>query len=155
MPNESKEFMIEDAKLAFRNFSGNETDYNRAGDRNFLVILPEDVAVEMLKDGWNVKRFKDDEEGNPGDPYIQVSLKFNKFPPKVVMITSVGRTILNEDTIGSLDWADVLNVDLIARGYEWSVREKSGTKAYLKSLYITINEDPLERKYALLEQQEG
>jgi len=50
-----------------------------------------------------------------------------------------------------LDWADIKTADLIARGYDWNVGGKSGTKAYLQSLFVTIEEDALERKYSIHE----
>jgi hypothetical protein len=48
-----------------------------------------------------------------------------------------------------LDWADIRTCDLIARAYEWTVNGKTGVKAYLQSMFITIEEDALERKYAI------
>ena len=67
------------------------------------------------------------------------------------MITSRGRTNLDEGQVETLDWVDILNVDLIVRPYEWTVNGKSGVKAYLQSIYVTIEEDPLEIKYGELE----
>lgn len=147
MAEEAKTFMVEDAQLIFRNFSGKEGQYNRAGDRNFAVILDTKTASIMEKDGWNVKYLEPREEGDPPTPYISVTVSFKNRPPRVVMITSSGRTNLNEDSISVLDWADVQTADLIARAYEWEVNGKTGIKAYLQSLFITIEEDELERKY--------
>ncbi len=147
--DDAKTFMVEDARLVFRNFSGKEGQYNREGDRNFSVILDPKVAKEMLNDGWNVKYLASREEGEPDTPYVQVAANFKYRPPRVVMITSTGRTNLSEETVDVLDWADIRNVDLIARAYEWVVNGKSGIKAYLQSMFVTIEEDALERKYAM------
>jgi hypothetical protein len=146
---DQKTFMIEDALLIFRNFSGREDMYNKEGDRNFAVVLDSDVAEQMLKDGWNVKYLEAREEGDADTPYISVAVNFKNRPPNVVMLTSGGRTHLDESSVEVLDWAEISNADLIARGYEWTVNGKSGVKAYLKSLFVTIEEDELERKYAV------
>jgi hypothetical protein len=153
MADEAKTFMVEDARLVFRNFSGKEGQYNREGDRNFSVILDDETANLMLKDGWNVKYLASREEGEEDTPYIQVAVNFNNRPPRVVMITSTARTHLNEESVSVLDWADIKTCDLIARAYDWTVNGKSGTKAYLQSMFVTIEEDALERKYAVHEEE--
>lgn len=147
--DDAKTFMVEDARLVFRNFSGKEGQYNREGDRNFSVILDEKVAKLMLKDGWNVKYLASREDGEPDTPYIQIAVNFRNRPPRVVMITSTSRTNLTEDSVDVLDWANIQTADLIARAYDWVVGDKHGTKAYLQSLFVTIEEDALERKYAI------
>lgn len=149
MSGDAKTFMVEDARIIFRNFSGKEGPFNSEGDRNFCVVLEPDVAEQMIKDGWNVKFLSSREDGEPDTPYIQVRVNFKQRPPRVVMITSTSRTSLTEDSVETLDWADIQNADLICRGYEWSVNGKSGVKAYLQSLFVTIEEDALERKYGI------
>lgn len=147
--NDAKTFKVEDARLVFRNFSGKEGQYNREGDRNFSVILDQETADVMLRDGWNVKYLASRDEGEEDTPYIQVSVNFRNRPPRVVMITSSGRTNLDESSVDVLDWAEVKTADLICRGYDWVVGDKHGTKAYLQTLFITIEEDDLERKYGV------
>jgi len=146
--SEQKTFMVENAQLVFRNFSGKEGQYNRKGDRNFSVILDHDSAQKMLADGWNVRYLEGRDEGEPPTPYIQVSVGYKTKPPKIVMITSTSRTVISEEDVEVLDWAEIGNADLIARAYNWEVNGKTGIKAYLQSLYITIQEDALERKYS-------
>ena len=143
--------VMENVRIVFRNFAGKEGQYNREGDRNFAVLLDEDTAEAMNNDGWNVKWLKAREEGEPEQPYLAVSVNFRGRPPKIVMITSRGRTTLGEDEVELLDWADIQTVDLILNPYEWAVTGKSGIKAYLKSMFVTIAEDELERKYAEVE----
>jgi hypothetical protein len=146
--SDPKTFMVEDAQLLFRNFSGKESQYNRAGDRNFAVVLDPDSAARMLADGWNVKLLDARDEGDAPKAYIQVSVGYKTKPPRVVMISSTGRTVLDENEVDLLDWVEIENADLIARAYTWAVNGKTGIKAYLQSLYITIQEDALERKYS-------
>ena len=151
MPIENT-LLIEDARLIFRNFAGKEGKYNREGDRNFCVLLDEQHASELDADGWNIKALRAREEGDPEQPYLQVSVGFKGRPPKIVMITSKGRTTLSEEEIELLDWVDIKKVDLIVRPFNWEVSGKTGVKAYLKSFFVTIEEDELELKYADLEE---
>jgi hypothetical protein len=151
MPNESKTFMVEDAPIIFRNFKGKEGQYNREGDRNFAVVLDPIIAEQMLADGWNVRYLEPREEGDDPTPYISVAVKFDVRPPRVILLTSTSRTQLDEASVEVLDWADIRTADLIARGYDWDVNGKSGTKAYLQSLFVTIEEDALELKYSINE----
>lgn len=144
--------LIEDARIIFRNFAGKEGKYNREGDRNFCVLLDPELAETMREDGWNVKALKAREEGETDQPYIQVSIGYKIRPPKVVMVTSRGRTILSEDEIEVLDWVDIRQVDLIVNPYHWNVKGTTGISAYVKSLYITIEEDALDLKYAELDE---
>jgi hypothetical protein len=154
MADQAKTFMVEDARIIFRNFSGKEGQYNREGDRNFAVVLPLDVADKMSADGWNVRMLDAREEGDDPTPYISVAVNFDNRPPRVVLLTSSTRTQLDEGSVEVLDWSDIKTADLIARGYEWSVNGKTGVKAYLQSLFVTIEEDFLERKYSFYENQQ-
>lgn len=146
---EAKTFTIEGAQIIFRNFSGKTSPFNTDGDRDFCVVLEPEHAKFLAEEGWNVKVLQKREEGDPEVPYINVRVNFANFPPRIVMLTDTSRTALTEQSVGTLDWADIKNVDLKCRGHEWDVNGKQGIKAYLKSLFITIEEDELERKYGI------
>lgn len=151
MPANDNTVLMEGVRIVFRNFVGKEGQYNREGDRNFAVLLDDTVANAMAEDGWNVKWLKpreDAEEDALPQAYLAVSVNYKGRPPTIVMITDRGRTHLDESSVELLDWADIKNVDLIVRPYEWNVNGKTGIKAYLQSMYVTIEEDPLAVKYA-------
>lgn len=148
------QLMIENAQIIFRNFTGKEGMYNAEGDRNFCILLESDLAEQLSQAGWNVKTLRPREEDDEPQPYIQASVKYRGRtgntvrPPSLTMITSKGRTALSEDECEILDWVDIANVDLIVRPFQWAVNGKTGIKAYLKSIYVTILEDELQLKYA-------
>lgn len=147
MSNRLKNVSIENARICFRNFSGKAGTFNAEGIRNFCVILDDRLADQMKEDGWNVKYLKPREEGETPQPYISVAVSYRNIPPKIVLVTSHGKSVLSEDTVGTLDWAEIENVDLIFSPYPWEMNGRSGIKAYLKTMYVTISEDEFESKY--------
>ena len=46
---------VEGARIIFRNFSGNPTEYNAKGNRVFGLLLDEDLTEQLVEDGWHVK----------------------------------------------------------------------------------------------------
>lgn len=145
-----KNLTLEDARVVFRNFSGKATKFNNAGNRNFCVVIEdEEQAARLIEEGWNVKQFRsrDDDDGEP-QHYIQVAVEFDYYPPSVYLLCGDKRTTLDEDTIDILDREEFRTADMILRPYCWYVGDKSGIKAYLKTMYVTVDEDDLAKKYA-------
>jgi hypothetical protein len=151
MPVKSN-IVIEDAHIGFRNFAGKASQYNPAGKRNFCVFLETELAKVLEEDGWNIRWLVPKNEDDDPQPYLQVAVSYQNIPPKIVMITSHGKTVLDEDSVELLDFAEIKEIDLIINPYNWTLQEgtkneKSGTKAYVKAMYVTIVEDAFEAKY--------
>ena len=152
MARKEDRVVLEGVGLIFRNFTGKEAKFNSKGKRNFGVKLDTPLAREMERDGWNIKWLEGREEGEEPQAFLRVAVSYKVRPPRVVLVTSNGRTPLSEEQIEMLDWADILNVDMVITGYRWEVEGKIGIKAYLKSIFVKIDEDPLELKYSAVDE---
>ena len=142
---------FENVRIGFKNFRGEKSKFNREGSRNFVIFLDEPIAQELHEQGWAIKfpKVKEDidiDQLQP-QPYLPVSVTFDPFPPKIVLINGDIKTMITEETVNTLDFAEIINVDLIIRPYEWEVNGKTGIKAYLKTMYVTVNPDPFTLKY--------
>lgn len=150
MANDRKEFVVEDATIIFGNFSGKKDKFNSEGNRHFSVVLSPEQAEELTAEGWNVKVLDAREDEEPLI-FIRVFVRFDIRPPRITTITSSGRHLLDEDTVAALDSMDISKVDLMVSGYEWELNGKAGIKPYLKTMFVTVDEDILQRKYALID----
>lgn len=146
---ETKTLNIENGRIMFKNFSGKGNQFNRQGDRNFCVrIDDEEMANNLRADGWNVKQLPPREPDGEPLYYLQVKVSYAVVPPKVYMIAGKAKTLLDEESIDTLDFAEIRGADLIISPYHWEVNGKRGVKAYLKTMYVTIEQDIFASKYA-------
>lgn len=138
---------IDDARIIYRNFAGRGDKYNREGDRNFAVVIPdEDTANELTDLGWNVKIKPPREDGDAPFMFLPVKVKFNDRGPNVYLKTGDRQNRLDEESVGLLDNIDIIGVDLDIRPYDWVIQEgtpneKSGRSAYLQSIRVVQDID--------------
>lgn len=139
---------IDNAKIAFRNFSGEGSKFNREGDRNFAVIIPtEEMADQLVADGWNVKIKAPREEGDEPFMFLPVKVKFNGRGPHIYVQTGAALNQISEERVGEIDDLDISSVDLDVRPYEWDVNGKVGRTAYLRSMKVVQNIDRFAAEY--------
>lgn len=147
MPPNNQLVTVEDARIIFRNFEGREEKFNPKGRRNFGLILPIELADEMLANGWNVKYLKPREEGDVPQPWIPVRVAFGTKPPKLVQVTRRGKTMIDEDLAETLDWVDIEYADVTISPYDSVVSGKSYRTAYAHTVVLKIEENYLMDKW--------
>lgn len=139
---------IDDASIIYRNFAGVGSKFNREGDRNFAVRIPDTkLADKLVEEGWNVKIKDPKEEGDLPFMFLPVKIKFNDRGPVVYLKTGRNMVKLDEESISCLDNIDILGVDLDIRPYDWEVNGKTGRTAYLQSICVTQDVDRFAARY--------
>lgn len=140
---------IDDARIIYRNFSGVGTKFNREGDRNFSVVIPDpQVAEELARDGWNVKIKPPRDEDESPFMHLPVKVKFNDRGPNCYLISGSNQVKLDENSISCLDDIDIASVNLDVRPYDWNVNGKQGRTAYLHSIEVIQEVDRFARRFA-------
>lgn len=146
----ARNITFENARITFKNFSGKGSQYNREGDRNFCIVIDNEAMAEELKaDGWNIKQFRMTEENPNPDYYLPVAVAFrSEYPPVINIIKGKSMTQLTDETVYMIDHARIETCDICVRPYTWEVNGKTGVKAYLEEMYITLETSRLSEKYA-------
>lgn len=140
---------IDHARIIWRNFEGRGDKFNREGDRNFALIIPtEEMANQLIDEGWNVRIKDPREEGDIPFMYLPVKVKFNDRGPGIYLTSGRAKNRLDEETCGLLDHIDIMDVNLDIRPYDWEVNGKQGRSAYLQSIEVFQEVDRFAEMYA-------
>lgn len=136
------------------NFAGRVSDNNPQGHKQFCIILKdEELAAKLKEDGWNIFYTKESEKYGPSKPALPVEIRYHyeedkkSLNPKVYKCTKKNKTLLTEDLIPDLEADEIINIDLWISPSYWTVRDKSGIKAYVDTMWVTIEEDERVARY--------
>ena len=138
---------IKDAQIMWPNFSGIGKKFNAEGDRNFHVMIDLETAEEMDRLGWNIKYHDADPEREGSERWasLKVAVRFDKYPPRIIMKSGGVTTPLSAETVGILDWADKKDVNLYITASHWeNTKKETGFKAWLNRMSVTIDPDDAE-----------
>lgn len=146
---------IDDARIIHRNFEGRGDKYNREGDRNFSLVIPDkELADRLIDEGWNIKIKAPRDEDEMPFMFMPVKIKFNDRGPKVYL--NVGGKIvqLDEESVECIDNIDIRTVNLDIRPYDWEMNGKAGRTAYLQSMEVVQEIDRFAARLAEAESPE-
>lgn len=134
---------INEARILWPNFEGRGDRFNKQGDRNFHLVIPDqEIAQAMMEnknqygDGWNVK-IKQRDDGEAPFMHMLVKVKFTGRGPNVYLVSGNKKVRLNEDTIKCLDDIDILYCDMDIRPYDDKMPNGSTFRsAYLSAMCV-------------------
>lgn len=134
---------IDGARITHKNFKGMANMYNREGERNFSLVIPDaEICDALIKDvnkhgvGWNVKIRDAFEDGEPPFMYLKVKVNFNEYGPNIYLISGDRKTKLTPETVGCIDDIYIDHVDLDISPSDSVVNGKPYRTAYLRSMQV-------------------
>ena len=140
---------IDDCRIIYRNFRGEASKFNREGDRNFAVVVPDDeIKDALIGEGYNVKIKPPRDEDEAPFMYLPVKIKFNDRGPSAYLQSGRAMRRLDEESIAMLDDIDILSVSMDIRPYDWEVQGKTGRTAYLQSIKVIQEIDRFAAEFA-------
>ena len=142
--NNDKNAVLKNVDIKFRNFAGAEKKFNPAGRRSFCIFLEPEIAQDMAKDGWNIKKLVPKDDDDIEVPYIQVFVSDKYYPTRIYLISGENKTKIRFNSMAILDWIDIESADVTLRPYYWEVNDKSGIKAYAKDIHIRVSEEDFD-----------
>lgn len=142
--------------LWWRNMQGSATPVSPAGVRSFAIRLDDDIAQQLVEEGWTCIAFKPKDKNDPDSPILprfKIKMRFDSpMPPKIYIANSDGtrRTEVDESYLDdqNIDSRGIEWCDIAVNPYNWNVRGDSGCSAYLSELTIKLKEGAFAHKYA-------
>ena len=133
---------IDNARIIFRNLEGRGGLYNREGDRNFALVVPDEEARDaLIEQGYNVKTKAPRDEDEEPLMYLTIKVKPNGRGPHIYLVSGRNKRELPEESWGLIDQISIANVSLDIHAYDWNVNGKVGRSAYLEAMEVTRNID--------------
>lgn len=145
---------VDDARIIFRNFRGEASKFNNAGDRNFSLVIPDQELADILTNaknsygiGWNIKVKDSVDSDDTPRMHMKVKVKFTGRGPRIYLVTGENHKELTEDTVGILDDINIASVRMDIRPYDDVVNGKSFRAAYLVSMEVVQDLDRFAAEY--------
>lgn len=135
-------------KWPFSHFDGRQDTFNDEGDHNFTVIVDEERAQEMMAEGWPIKVMDGREEGDPPEYLLKVKISYRYEAPPIFFIKGDKRYRAGKEDLADIKRATVQQIDVIISPKPWIHGRDTGITAYVKEMYVLINQSRFGEKYS-------
>lgn len=143
---------LEDCTLgrgSYRNFAGERTPYNKSGKRTFVIFCTENEGLTLQNKGWYVRWREPRNDEDDRMALLTPECRFDKYPPKIKLITGNNHTLLDETNISILDTADISRCDLLISPFTWEDDNgKKWYKGFVHAMYVTLQDDDFGGRYS-------
>lgn len=144
---------IENTRFIFEtNFSGDpRRDKFGSTKRYANIVLPEDVASQLMEEGFNVKCLdpKEDYESNEPTYFIKATCNFeSKYPPRIYLVSGDNNpSLLDSEAVGVIDTVYIKNVNAILS--KWYNDNTGKWSLFVRTLYVEqeLDSDPFAARY--------
>lgn len=144
------------ARGRWSNFSGGPTDWDPKNTKRwFTIFLPDDEAQRLTDLGWNVRTRNSTNESEPELKYLKIAMNYDpEMPwshPRIWLVRRVGNPeLLEAEDLFQLDNKDlvIIKASIQIRPHDWKLANgTSGRKAWLKQMYVSIEQDDFGAEY--------
>lgn len=148
---ELKDLAPDEIKWAFSHIDGREDTFNEKGQRDIIVIVSREAADELATLGWTIKAYErqNADEGDEPEYTFRVRISYKFEAPRIYLIKGRKKIFVdNPDMLNSVRRDNTRKISLIATPSRWTQPGRSGVSAYIKEMYIEVEESRLEAMYA-------
>lgn len=151
--NKPEDLIIRNAHVIFMKLSNTPDRFGDTTRKFDLVLDDKDLVSSLTEAGWPVKIKVPKNTDYEPYSYLRCKMKFHddnpavRYDPTVVLIDGRSKTKLTAQTVGLLDNERINKIDLVLTPYAWENSNGSGISVYVKSMYVTVDTDPLAAEY--------
>lgn len=130
---------VRDCRLIFRpHFGGHADIYNTEGDRNFRILVSEEQAEILSREGFNIKWTKETED-HPSEPTLKVKISYRFSKPLIKVHNGKKFIEYDESMLDILDGARINNCHVTV-----SLSRTGGTYLVTGIFYLDVDELAME-----------
>lgn len=147
---------IDETRFIFAtNFAGDPAKGGkfRSTARYGNIIIPQSLAAELLRDGFNVRettpRPTDGPDFEP-EHFIKIVARYDgPYPPKIYLVSGDSEPVLmDKDSLVDIDRARIARVRVVLN--PWKDDDMGKSSFYIRTMYVEqdVESDPFARYYA-------